>query len=103
MVDIFELPQLGLHGGDADSGDAPYDDVLAEEPKSEANVMDVAVDKDVAGKLGVGNVKAGGTELIADLGAEDGGSSDGAGVHVVEGISEGCVEPVGETAHDLQT
>ena len=54
--------------------------------------MDVAVDEDAAGELGVSNKEAGGVVLVAGLGAEDGRSSNVTVLDACGGVAVACVE-----------
>ena len=63
--------------------------------------MDRTIDEYTAGELGVGDEEAGWVELVAGLGAEDGGAADESAVHFLEGVPVGVVEASGESAHDF--
>lgn len=71
VVTVVVLAQIRLHGGDTNSCDALDLDVLAEEPKSQVNIVDGAVDEDTTGEFGVGNEETTWVELVTSLGAED--------------------------------
>ncbi len=70
------LPQLRLDGSDAGRSDALNLGVLPEEPESEIDVVNRAVDEDPTRELSIGDEEAGGVEHVACLGAEDGGAPD---------------------------
>lgn len=101
VVAVVVSPQLGVHGGDADRRHALDRRVLAEEPQRGIDVVDGAVDEDAAGELGVGDEEAGRVELVAGLGAEDGGAPDQAGAHFGVRVAVGGVEAAGEAADDF--
>lgn len=102
VVYVLPLSQAGLDGGDADGIDALDHAVLAEIPQREVDVVDVAVDKDAAGELGVVDKEARGVEFVAGLGAEDGGAADAAVVHALKGVAVGGVEAAGEATEDFE-
>ena len=61
--------------------------------------MDVAVDEDAAGELGVCDEEAARVVFVACLGSEDGGAADGAVGGEGVGIQVRGIEAAGETAH----
>lgn len=71
IVDVAELAELRTDGGDARGDNRLGLTVLAKVPEGEVNVVDVAVDKDAAAKLGVADPKVGRVKPVARLGAKD--------------------------------
>jgi len=102
VVEVVVPLQLGPDGPDAVGGDALGDDVVAEEPQRQVDVVHAHVDEDAAGPGRVLQVEAGRVQLVARLAADDRGSADQAPVDLVDGVAEGVVEAAREAAHHLQ-
>ena len=64
--------------------------------------MDVAVDKDAAGKLCVFDKESGRVEFIACLRSEDRSSAYGSVVHPVPGIAVRSVKSARKATHDFE-
>jgi len=99
IIPIIMFSKLGLHGRYPGCYNTLDLGVLSEEPQSEIDVMDGAVDEYATGELGICDEETGWVEHIACLGAEDGRASYEPRLHFVKGITVGSVEAAGESAH----
>jgi hypothetical protein len=95
------LAEVGLHGSDTDGSHALDLAVLAEEPKSQVDIVDRAVHKYSTGELGVRNEEATWIELVASLGAEDRWCTDITVGCALVSIAVGGVEATREAANDF--
>ena len=102
VIHILVLSELGLNSADTHRHNALDDGVLAEVPQSKIDVVDVAIDEDTTTELSVGNEETGGVELVASLGAEDGGTTNSAVIHALESVTVRGVEAAREAAHHLK-
>lgn len=93
--------EIRLHGSNTDRSHTLNLAVLAEEPKSEINIVDRAVDKDSTREFGVRDEETTWIQLVAGLRPEDGWSTDIAISHASMSIAVGCVEAAREAANDL--
>lgn len=102
---VVHIPPLGqprLHSRDTNSADTLDDDVVAEEPESEVDVVDVAIDEDAAGVLRIVDEEAGRVQLVAGLRADDAWAADSAARAAGVRVAVGGVEAAGEAAEDFE-
>lgn len=101
IVSVVVLAEVGLHGSDTDGSHTLDLAVLAEEPKSQVDIVDRAVHEDSTGELGVRNEEATWVELVASLGAEDRWCTDIAIGCALVSIAVGGVEATREAANNF--
>lgn len=101
IVSVVVLAEVRLHGSDTDSCHALDLAVLAEEPKSQVDIVDRAVHKDSTGELSVRDEEATWVEFVASLGAEDRWCTNIAVGCASVSIAVGGIEATREAANDF--
>lgn len=102
VVVVVVLFQVRLHGRDAVRGNGFGDDVVAEEPEGEVDVVHCHVHKHAAGPRGVFDEETGRVVFVARLTAQDGRAADPPLLGLFVRVAVRVVEAPGEAAHDFE-